>query len=528
MFQTIDATDAEKGPTVNNKQYMSLYYIIFIVIFTFMIINIYIAFIILTFQRQGEKKIDGGLNRNQRDCIKYVLNVKPRLRYKPSNKKSFQFRVWLVVQSKPFEYFIILLIILNTIQLMMKYDGNSDNYRHMLMALNISFTAMFCVEAALKLVAYRINYFKDLWNIFDLLIIIGSMGDIILTEWPVDIIDSTMFRLFRAARIIKLLRKGKAIRLMLWTFLQSFKELPYVTALIMLLFYIYAVVGMQTFGKIKLEEGKTIFKYNNFTTIVWSLYVLLRCATGDSWGAIMLACYSDAVCVENKTNCGNTWISRIYFSSFIFLSTFLLLNLFVAVIMDNFEYLTRDSSILGPHHLDEFVQCWSQFDPGAKGRIDHDMLYEMLCRLEPPVGFGKKCPKMLACRYLIKMNMPIDKDGKVFFHTTLLALIRARLSVYDKGNMYRNNEELRRLIKMLWPKTKKEFIEILIPKYKNGDYDNLTIGKISCARLLVMNYRKRRKMKEDQRKETTNECMITDLPFFKKTDDERIYFETEL
>ena len=42
-----------------------------------------------------------------------------------------------------------------------------------------------------------------------------------------------------------------------------------------------------------------------------------------------------------------------------------LLNLFVAVIMDNFEYLTRDESILGPHHLDEFVRVWSEFDPGA-------------------------------------------------------------------------------------------------------------------------------------------------------------------
>ena len=45
--------------------------------------------------------------------------------------------------------------------------------------------------------------------------------------------------------------------------------------------------------------------------------------------------------------------------------SFQMLNLFVAVIMDNFEYLTRDESILGPHHLDEFVRVWSEYDPGA-------------------------------------------------------------------------------------------------------------------------------------------------------------------
>lgn len=43
-----------------------------------------------------------------------------------------------------------------------------------------------------------------------------------------------------------------------------------------------------------------------------------------------------------------------------------IINLFVAVIMDNFDYLTRDWSILGPHHLDEFVRLWSEYDPEAK------------------------------------------------------------------------------------------------------------------------------------------------------------------
>lgn len=42
-----------------------------------------------------------------------------------------------------------------------------------------------------------------------------------------------------------------------------------------------------------------------------------------------------------------------------------MLNLFVAVIMDNFDYLTRDSSILGAHHLDEFVRIWAEYDPNA-------------------------------------------------------------------------------------------------------------------------------------------------------------------
>jgi len=63
-----------------------------------------------------------------------------------------------------------------------------------------------------------------------------------------------------------------------------------------------------------------------------------------------------------------------------------MLNLFVAVIMDNFDYLTRDSSILGPHHLDEFIRVWADYDPAATGRIHYADMYEMLRNIAPPVG----------------------------------------------------------------------------------------------------------------------------------------------
>lgn len=106
-----------------------------------------------------------------------------------------------------------------------------------------------------------------------------------------------------------------------------------------------------------------------------------------------------------------------------------MLNLFVAVIMDNFDYLTRDSSILGPHHLDEFVRVWSEYDPGATGKIHYMQMYEMLRNIPPPVGFGRKCPYRLAYKHLIRMNMPCDENLYVNFTTTLFALIRESLSI---------------------------------------------------------------------------------------------------
>lgn len=57
-----------------------------------------------------------------------------------------------------------------------------------------------------------------------------------------------------------------------------------------------------------------------------------------------------------------------------------MLNLFVAVIMDNFEYLTRDSSILGPHHLDEFVRIWGEYDRAARSVCTIYLFAPSFCR----------------------------------------------------------------------------------------------------------------------------------------------------
>lgn len=106
---------------------------------------------------------------------------------------------------------------------------------------------------------------------------------------------------------------------------------------------------------------------------------LFRCATGEAWPNIMLACGVGQPCdpgaikknattgelLEPNKTCGSN-LTYAFFVTFVFLCSFLMLNLFVAVIMDNFDYLTRDSSILGAHHLDEFIRIWSEYDPGAE------------------------------------------------------------------------------------------------------------------------------------------------------------------
>ncbi|CAL8279506.1 unnamed protein product [Merluccius merluccius] len=243
------------------------------------------------------------------------------------------------------------------------------------------------------------NYLKAAWNVFDFVTVLGSITDILVTEIKDKLINLSFLRLFRAARLIKLLRQGYTIRILLWTFVQSFKALPYVCLLIAMLFFIYAIIGMQVFGNIELNEATAIHHHNNFQTFLQALILLFRSATGEAWHDIMLACLSNRPCDKLSATtgheCGSDF-AYFYFVSFIFLCSFLMLNLFVAVIMDNFEYLTRDASILGPHHLDEFIRVWAEYDPAACGRIRYQDMYKLLRLISPPLGLGRKCPTRVA------------------------------------------------------------------------------------------------------------------------------------
>ncbi|XP_034649402.1 voltage-dependent N-type calcium channel subunit alpha-1B isoform X7 [Trachemys scripta elegans] len=503
LKHSVDATYEEQGPSPGYRMEMSIFYVVYFVVFPFFFVNIFVALIIITFQEQGDKVMsECSLEKNERACIDFAISARPLTRYMPQNKQSFQYKMWKFVVSPPFEYFIMVMIALNTIVLMMKFYGAPDAYEEMLKCLNIVFTSMFSMECVLKIIAFGVlNYFRDAWNVFDFVTVLGSITDILVTEIADNFINLSFLRLFRAARLIKLLRQGYTIRILLWTFVQSFKALPYVCLLIAMLFFIYAIIGMQVFGNIALDDDTSINRHNNFRTFLQALMLLFRSATGEAWHEIMLSCLSNRACDKlsglTKNECGSDF-AYFYFVSFIFLCSFLMLNLFVAVIMDNFEYLTRDSSILGPHHLDEFIRVWAEYDPAACCRIHYKDMYNVLRVIAPPLGLGKKCPPRVAYKRLVRMNMPIsDPDLTVHFTSTLMALIRTALEIKLASagvKQHQCDAELRKEISLVWPNLSQKTLDLLVPPHKP---DEMTVGKVYAA-LMIFDFYKQNKNSREQ------------------------------
>ncbi|XP_027803583.2 voltage-dependent L-type calcium channel subunit alpha-1D isoform X3 [Marmota flaviventris] len=503
LYKAIDSNGENVGPVYNYRVEISIFFIIYIIIVAFFMMNIFVGFVIVTFQEQGEKEYKNcELDKNQRQCVEYALKARPLRRYIPKN--PYQYKFWYVVNSSPFEYMMFVLIMLNTLCLAMQHYEQSKMFNDAMDILNMVFTGVFTVEMVLKVIAFKPKgYFSDAWNTFDSLIVIGSIIDVALSEADnseeSNRISITFFRLFRVMRLVKLLSRGEGIRTLLWTFIKSFQALPYVALLIAMLFFIYAVIGMQMFGKVAMRDNNQINRNNNFQTFPQAVLLLFRCATGEAWQEIMLACLPGKLCdPESDYNpgeeytCGSNF-AIVYFISFYMLCAFLIINLFVAVIMDNFDYLTRDWSILGPHHLDEFKRIWSEYDPEAKGRIKHLDVVTLLRRIQPPLGFGKLCPHRVACKRLVAMNMPLNSDGTVMFNATLFALVRTALKIKTEGNLEQANEELRAVIKKIWKKTSMKLLDQVVPPA--GD-DEVTVGKFYATFLIQDYFRKFKKRKE--------------------------------
>nr|XP_037876781.1 muscle calcium channel subunit alpha-1 isoform X3 [Bombyx mori] len=515
LYVSIDSNAEDRGPITNFRPIVAAYYIIYIIIIAFFMVNIFVGFVIVTFQNEGEQEYKNcELDKNQRNCIEFALKAKPIRRYIP--KHRIQYKVWWFVTSQPFEYAIFVLIMINTITLAMKYHNQSIEYSKALDMLNMLFTAVFALEFIFKLAAFRFkNYFGDAWNTFDFIIVLGSIIDIVVSQVnelknqgsgmprihvvkESSIPSINFFRLFRVMRLVKLLSRGEGIRTLLWTFIKSFQALPYVALLILMLFFIYAVVGMQVFGKIAIDDNTPITRNNHFQTFPQAILVLFRSATGEAWQDIMMGVspdsevkcdknYHEEVGEDSEGTCGSV-LAFPYFISFYVLCSFLIINLFVAVIMDNFDYLTRDWSILGPHHLDEFIRLWSEYDPDAKGRIKHLDVVTLLRKISPPLGFGKLCPHRVACKRLVSMNMPLNSDGTVLFNATLFAVVRTSLKIKTDGNIDDCNTELRAVIKKIWKRTSPKLLDQVVPP--PGDPNEITVGKF-YATFLIQDYFRR-------------------------------------
>jgi hypothetical protein len=153
-----------------------------------------------------------------------------------------------------FEGFIMSLILINSFLFMMKKSRQDKHQEDIIETINIVFFIIFCMEAFLKIICMGKEYFYDDYNKFDFFIV--SLTIITMTIEKTTQTDSlgketSILRIFRLGRVLRLVARASYFRMIFNTFINTLSSLIYIGLLLVIILFIYSVLGMDAFSFIK-------------------------------------------------------------------------------------------------------------------------------------------------------------------------------------------------------------------------------------------------------------------------------------
>lgn len=198
--------------------------------------------------------------------------------------RRFRNRCFAIAVSKPFEWFIMSLILANTAVLAMRHYGQNQQWVDAQEVANNVFAVFFAMEAAIKLSAFGPKqYFAVAWNKFDFALVLASGIGVLASVGPV----ATLFRIFRVARIIRLVRVSRGLLLLFRTLIVSIPSLINVGIILLLALFIFSIVGMNLFAGIRYGPGGGLTEDANFDAFFTSMITLFRSSTGENFNGLM-------------------------------------------------------------------------------------------------------------------------------------------------------------------------------------------------------------------------------------------------
>ncbi|XP_039997885.1 sodium channel, voltage-gated, type I like, alpha b isoform X7 [Xiphias gladius] len=455
MYAAVDSRDVEDQPKYEVNLYMYLYFVIFIIFGSFFTLNLFIGVIIDNFNQQ--KKKFGGQDIFMTEEQKKYYNAMKKLGSKKPQKpiprpaNAFQGCVFDCITKQAFDIVIMILICLNMVTMMVETDDQTPDMDKILYWINLVFIVLFTGECVLKMISLRHYYFTIGWNIFDFVVVILSIVGMFLSEVIEKyFVSPTLFRVIRLARIgriLRLIKGAKGIRTLLFALMMSLPALFNIGLLLFLVMFIYAIFGMSNFAYVKREAG--IDDMFNFETFGNSMICLFQITTSAGWDSLLAPilnkrepdCDSQIEHPGNsyKGNCGNPSVGIFFFVSYIIICFLIVVNMYIAVILENFSVATEESAEpLSEDDFEMFYEVWERFDPDATQFMEYSKLSDFANALDPPLRMPK--PNMIQ---LISMDLPMVSGERIHCLDILFAFTKRVLGEGGEMDVLRGQMEER-------------------------------------------------------------------------------------
>ncbi|XP_075297361.1 voltage-dependent T-type calcium channel subunit alpha-1G isoform X9 [Opisthocomus hoazin] len=352
MYDGLDAVGVDQQPVMNYNPWMLLYFISFLLIVAFFVLNMFVGVVVENFHKCRQHQEEEEAKRREEKRLRRLEKKRRKAQCKPyySDYSRFRLLIHQMCTSHYLDLFITGVIGLNVITMAMEHYQQPKVLDEALKICNYIFTVIFVLESVFKLVAFGFRrFFQDRWNQLDLAIVLLSIMGITLEEIEVNAslpINPTIIRIMRVlriARVLKLLKMAVGMRALLDTVMQALPQVGNLGLLFMLLFFIFAALGVELFGDLECDDThpcEGLGRHATFRNFGMAFLTLFRVSTGDNWNGIMKDTLRDC---DQESTCYNTVISPIYFVSFVLTAQFVLVNVVIAVLMKHLEESNKEA-----------------------------------------------------------------------------------------------------------------------------------------------------------------------------------------
>ncbi|GLC45300.1 Caveolin-2 [Pleodorina starrii] len=559
-FSAVDATGVDRQPLENHSPAIILLFILFIVVCSFFVLNLFVGVTLDKFSElhdaEREMAASVRLSPSQQawvDVQQLLLRTQVAFRAPRPARPALRRVLYDCVTHPLFDWAMMAVIIANVVFMACVHVDMSPSWQDLMSNSNLVFTCIFVAEAALKLTAFGPrHYFRDGWNCFDFFVVVVSVASVVLDFSNTrNVSFMPVLRVLRVARVVRLVRNANGMQKLLRTLVNSLPALANVGGVMLLFFFIFAVIGVNLFAGIK--QGENLTRHANFDNFPNAMLLLFRMITGEGWNGVMLDCMSTGDCVLvlydiNVTNSastpsfppsvpssppplqpstpptlnatvvavataaataarllsssagmslpptptypfsaaipaappgpstpfaaldsqftsttpealaaaavitltGGTYLDPsdpllsslpanatdnqcplsavaavLYFPIFVILCTFILLQLVIAVLLENLMEAESDAELPIPKHaVDSFVEAWAAADGGASSGLLHAAaLVGVVCATAPPLGTaGRFNCRVEAQEKLFRTDIPLYPGSKVSFIEVLYSL----------------------------------------------------------------------------------------------------------
>jgi len=336
--------------------------------------------------------------------------------------------------------------------------GNDlDDYNSILSKVNLACALVFTLEAAVKITAMRLTYFYDGWNRFDLMCVVGTLVGIATGGEDG---GGSVIGILRTLRIVRIMRFSKGLRQIFTAFILSIPKLANVCGILLLLLFVFAVLGIQLFAKT--ADLDPHGEEANFRSFDVAVLTLIRSMTGEAWNDLMHAlaktrpfylgvlhrvCVDDMAVDQNfdrwapflkqPVECGGQ-SAYMFFTCYTMVVTYVVLNLFIAVILEGFDDGGRTET---EDQLERCVQLWisPKYDPTRKMIIpvEQTLSYLRDCLVASQMG-TQMLPrdlKQLSIRRAKALNLKVTREGTLRFSEAVMAAMRVIAANNDDGTL---------------------------------------------------------------------------------------------